>query len=695
MSKIFKSEEPYFKSNPRNSNYNYVTRNTPGNKSGSNAVDTRVSRVLSSKNLKEFQDSFPMFLSDTTTVSLPAKVKRQIDKLPNKVLKPIDSNILLAKEKCLLVVSNLTSTVFMDDEEDRWKNLSSKILHQQVRRVRDNTIIYKRVIEALLYHTKNTSAIIEVKLNQIGKETYQEGEFTKAYRLSSDFTNQNIKIYHLKCDETKLNRERYFYSCLSRIMHNTIVKNLLIVYQSIELPTMKEIQVEGDRLIKSGYKNKKGKTLTKLNKRPKSYFDDEVERSFVEENIKQFNYLTGRGFMIPSISDKKAGGRVTDSFTLMPSWIRKLCKLEGERLVEVDYAALHPNIVQYLYDGNMEYITHSRVAIESGLDLNQVKVEHLSFFNMHPSQMQKSILYDYYIKQDEKLVDNIIMDKSLYHYTITSRKLFSKEVELISECVARLNKKGIYVLYVYDALYCKVSEVHHVVNVMNKVAKQYSVHTTAKYGYGLIYTAKNMNNKMVYVGATTKSLFERKQDHIQKAKKGSELPLHKAIRKFGEHSFNWTVVDIANNVNELANKEVFYITEFNAIDNGYNRDSGGGFKKIVYSVNPNSGLMNTYESLSIAAESVSGEAKSISNACLGYIKTYKGLCWSYDKTFDIRALSDARKKEVIQLNFENKVIAKFESVSSAARKTGLSKSSISRVCRGERDKSGGYRWKYN
>ncbi|WP_394345717.1 hypothetical protein [Gelidibacter gilvus] len=39
-------------------------------------------------------------------------------------------------------------------------------------------------------------------------------------------------------------------------------------------------------------------------------------------------------------------------------------------------------------------------------------------------------------------------------------------------------------------------------------------------------------------------------------------------------------------------------------------------------------------------------------------------------------------------------IAEYESVAEASRQTGISKSCISKVCRGERKQSGGYIWKY-
>lgn len=56
---------------------------------------------------------------------------------------------------------------------------------------------------------------------------------------------------------------------------------------------------------------------------------------------------------------------------------------------------------------------------------------------------------------------------------------------------------------------------------------------------------------------------------------------------------------------------------------------------------------------------------------------------------------DARKKEILKCSMDGKVLAKYNSVSEASKENNLSKTSISRVCRGERESSGGYIWKYN
>lgn len=103
--------------------------------------------------------------------------------------------------------------------------------------------------------------------------------------------------------------------------------------------------------------------------------------------------------------------------------------------------------------------------------------------------------------------------------------------------------------------------------------------------------------------------------------------------------------------------------------------------------------MGKWKSLDEAALSVLGKKKGISNACLGYNKSYKGYYWSYEVNFT--PIRDSRKKQVYQYDTDKNLLDIFNSVAEASRISGLSKTSISRVCRGERKQTGGYLWRYS
>jgi hypothetical protein len=212
----------------------------------------------------------------------------------------------------------------------------------------------------------------------------------------------------------------------------------------------------------------------------------------------------------------------------------------------------------------------------------------------------------------------------------------------------------------------------------------------------IIYKAQNTINNQVYIGATTNSLEQRAQDHIERANRGEEGKFQQAISTFSAGAFEWEQIDTADSVDELALKEKKYIYEFNAKENGYNSDEGGGFKKTVYQYNLDNGsLVQAYSSLTDAGDAINATKQSISRACLSVNNVYQGFYWSYEYNEPFEPNEDARKKEVLQFNLDGEILNNFNSVADASKQTGLSKTCISRVCRGEREQSGGYIWKYS
>lgn len=213
--------------------------------------------------------------------------------------------------------------------------------------------------------------------------------------------------------------------------------------------------------------------------------------------------------------------------------------------------------------------------------------------------------------------------------------------------------------------------------------------------YSIIYKAVNTITNEVYIGATTKSIEERKQDHLQKAKKKVGSYFQEAIGTYGPDAFTWEQIDTASNNDELAQKEVNYILENKAVEEGYNSDRGGGIKKTVYQYNLDGYLLNTFEDLTSAAQTIDVRKQDISRACWSVNHSLGGYLWSYEYKDPFVVEPDNRKKQVIQYNLEGEEIARFVSASDASRKTGVSKTCITRCCRGERENSGGFKWKYD
>ena len=210
----------------------------------------------------------------------------------------------------------------------------------------------------------------------------------------------------------------------------------------------------------------------------------------------------------------------------------------------------------------------------------------------------------------------------------------------------------------------------------------------------IIYKSQNTFTGETYIGATTKSLEERKADHLQKANKKVGSYFQEAIGTYGPDAFSWEQIDTASSNDELASKEIQYISEYSALENGFNSDKGGGIKKTVYKYNLDGSFNATFENLTLASETIGVRKQDICRACWNVNHTLGGYLWSYEFKEKFIPESDNRKKEVVQYNLNGNLLAQYSSVAEASRKSGLSKTCIARCCRGERKQSGGFFWKY-
>lgn len=96
-----------------------------------------------------------------------------------------------------------------------------------------------------------------------------------------------------------------------------------------------------------------------------------------------------------------------------------------------------------------------------------------------------------------------------------------------------------------------------------------------------VYKVTNIVNNKVYIGATTEGAGLRFKRHVTKALANTDnYPFHKAIRELGEDKFQVSVIEFCNSLEELNQKEAFYIATFNSTnpDFGYNGKQGGGIR---------------------------------------------------------------------------------------------------------------------
>ena len=93
---------------------------------------------------------------------------------------------------------------------------------------------------------------------------------------------------------------------------------------------------------------------------------------------------------------------------------------------------------------------------------------------------------------------------------------------------------------------------------------------------GIIYLIVNKQNGHKYVGQTTQGMNKRWQQHIQEAMRMSSKPLHRAMRKYGNHNFMIKEIDECDE-SLLNDREEYWIKQYNTFESaeGYNATSGG------------------------------------------------------------------------------------------------------------------------
>ena len=92
-----------------------------------------------------------------------------------------------------------------------------------------------------------------------------------------------------------------------------------------------------------------------------------------------------------------------------------------------------------------------------------------------------------------------------------------------------------------------------------------------------IYKITNVQNNKIYVGQSN-DIYRRFYEHQTKGE-SSRIPVDVAIQKYGKNSFTYEVLEECT-IDELNEKETFWIKKLNAIKDGYNCSEGGDQQSI-------------------------------------------------------------------------------------------------------------------
>jgi group I intron endonuclease len=95
-----------------------------------------------------------------------------------------------------------------------------------------------------------------------------------------------------------------------------------------------------------------------------------------------------------------------------------------------------------------------------------------------------------------------------------------------------------------------------------------------------IYKITNLTNDKIYIGQTIqKNPKMRWYSHLADARRGHKSHLYDSIRKYGQESFVWEIIDRCLSLEELNDREQYWLNYYRNLTEVYNNREAGGNKK--------------------------------------------------------------------------------------------------------------------
>lgn len=200
-----------------------------------------------------------------------------------------------------------------------------------------------------------------------------------------------------------------------------------------------------------------------------------------------------------------------------------------------------------------------------------------------------------------------------------------------------------------------------------------------------IYKISFKTTPKVYIGQTGRTIEIRFAEHVYDAFHGSELLIHRAIRKYGIENCH---LDLVEETDEPLEREKFWIAFYDSFNNGYNMTIGGE-GTVQYGFDPEEIVTaySTYGTVESAAKSLNVPPSIISK----YLKA---------AGFE----TNGNKEGVRLLDLDGTEIRTFDKCIDAAKyvieKQGLTSSpdnvviTINKVCNGKQPSAYGYKFEH-
>lgn len=244
-----------------------------------------------------------------------------------------------------------------------------------------------------------------------------------------------------------------------------------------------------------------------------------------------------------------------------------------------------------------------------------------------------------------------------------------------------------------------------------------------------IYKITNQKNGMVYIGSSIeveRRWRQHKEASINEKDHHYNYPLMIAFREFGIANFTFEVIDTLPDHQAMIKAEHDWIVKENCVvPNGYNQthqtDSPlldpaiakkmSDTKRVKYGkrvceIDENKNILEVWDSLAEAGEKTGLDRFKISDVCNGkrlttgnrvfrFLDEADNILIPVEKVNQVQTnrITKASKK-VVKMTLEGEILQVYDSIALAAADTGCDSSAISKVCRGQRNKCGGFKWEF-
>ena len=189
-----------------------------------------------------------------------------------------------------------------------------------------------------------------------------------------------------------------------------------------------------------------------------------------------------------------------------------------------------------------------------------------------------------------------------------------------------------------------------------------------------IYKFQNLITQEVYVGQSINLEARYKRQQHEWVNKDTDF--YTAIQDYGWNNFSYEVIENCS-IEQLNEREIYWISYYDSYNNGYNMTKGGSNKNSV----------NHYEIHSLWEEGLS--PKEIS------IKLNIGLSTTYQSLNGYLPFIEREKPKnyIYQYDLNGNYIQSWNSQKEVERELNISSASIGKVISGKRNSAGGFLWR--